>query len=231
MLVMEQMRKNAEFRIRKLVRSAVAIARGFRNAQFLPPRCLASGRSPFGEAGGSHGLIEAGAIRNDIGILLLLSVAFLCGCGYQMAGKETHVPPGVNSVAIPTFKNKTFEPGIEIPFTQAFLNELIQDRRVKVVGRAEADSTLEGVVTDFRTYAIAYDRSGFVLQYQIGIVVDLSLKDRAGKVLWEEKGLGETQWFRASSVGVTNEAAKQAAIQKTAGLLAERIRSRFFYNF
>jgi hypothetical protein len=128
-------------------------------------------------------------------------------------------------------KNKTFEPGIEIPFTQAFLNEFIQDRRVKVVSRAEADSILEGVVTDFTAYGVAYDKSGFVLQYRTIIVVNFTLKDRTGKVLWEEKGWNENQWFRASSTGVTNEAAKQVAIQRTAGFMAERIRDRFFQNF
>jgi outer membrane lipopolysaccharide assembly protein LptE/RlpB len=204
MLTGEQMR-NAEFGIRNLVRSADGIARRFRNPQ--------------------------SEIRNYIKVLFILCVVLITGCGYQLAGKETHVPPGLNSIAIPTFKNQTFEPGIEIQFTQAFLNEFIQDRRVNVVSREEADCSLEGVVTDFRTYAVAYDKSGFVLQYQIGIVVDVTLKDRAGKVLWEQKGLNEVQWFRASSVGVTNEAAKQAAIQKTAGLMAGRIRSRFFYNF
>jgi outer membrane lipopolysaccharide assembly protein LptE/RlpB len=171
------------------------------------------------------------AIRNYIRVLLILCVMSVVACGYQMVGRETHVPPGLNSVAIPTFKNETFEPGIEIPFTQAFLTEFIQDRRVKVVSRAEADSTLEGVVTEFRAYAVAYDKSGFVLQYQIGVKINLALKDRAGKVLWEEKNLGEIQWFRASSVGVTNEAARQVAIQKVAGIMAERVRNRFFYNF
>ncbi len=163
--------------------------------------------------------------------LSIISLVLLMACGYKMAGKETHVPPGLNSIAIPTFKNKTFEPGIEIPFTQAFLNEFIQDRRVKVVSRAEADAILEGVVTSFNTYGVAYDRSGFVLQYQIGVLVNLTLRDRTGKVLWEEKGLSESQWFRASSSGLTNEAAKQVSIQRTAGSMAERIRDRFFYNF
>jgi outer membrane lipopolysaccharide assembly protein LptE/RlpB len=152
-------------------------------------------------------------------------------CGYRMAGKETHVPPGLSSIAIPTLKNKTFEPGIEIQFTQAFLNEFIQDRRVKVVSRAEADAILEGVVTDFSAYGVAYDKSGFVLQYRTSIVVNFTLKDRTGKVLWEERGWTENQWFRASSTGVTNEAAKQVAIQRTAGFMAERIRDRFFQNF
>ncbi len=148
-----------------------------------------------------------------------------------MVGKETHVPPGVNSIAIPTFKNLTFEPGIEIQFTQAFLNEFIQDRRVKVVTQAEADTILTGVMKSFTAYGMAYDKSGFVLQYQISVIVDLTVTDRAGKVLWVENGVSENQWFRASSVGVTNEAAKQVAIQRTAASMAERIRNRFFYNF
>jgi hypothetical protein len=166
----------------------------------------------------------------------IVTVTFLClfllmGCGYRMVGKETHVPPGLNSVAIPTFKNQTFEPGIEVPFTQAFLREFIQDRRVNVVDRAEADSVLEGIVTYFTIYSVSYDKSGFVIEYQANVILALTLKDRAGKILWEEKGFSETAWFRASSSGVSNEAAKQVAIQETGKLAAERFRSRFFYNF
>ena len=148
-----------------------------------------------------------------------------------MVGKKTHVPPGLASVAIPTFKNQTFEPGIEIPFTQSFLREFIQDRRVNVVNRAEADSVLEGIIKYFSIYSVSYDSSGFVLEYQTNVILDLTLKDRTGKVLWEEKGFSENRWFRTSSSGVTNEAAKQVAIQETGKLAAERLRSRFFYNF
>lgn len=158
-------------------------------------------------------------------------MVLITGCGYRMVGKETHVPPGLNSVAIPTFKNLTFEPGIEVPFTQAFLREFIQDRRVNVVDRAEADSVFEGIIKNFSIYSVSYDRSGFVIEYQTNVILDLILKDRTGKVLWEEKGFSETRWFRASSSGVTNEAAKQVAIQETGKLAAERLRSRFFYNF
>jgi outer membrane lipopolysaccharide assembly protein LptE/RlpB len=158
-------------------------------------------------------------------------MVLITGCGYQMVGKETHVPPGLNSVAIPTFKNQTFEPGIEVPFTQAFLREFIQDRRVNVVDRAEADSVLEGIIRDFSLYSVSFDKSGFVIEYQSSVILDLTLKDRTGKVLWEEKGFSETRWFRASSSGVTNEAAKQVAVQETGKLAAERLRSRFFYNF
>lgn len=164
-------------------------------------------------------------------VLLIFCLVLLVACGYQMVGKETHVPSGVNSIAIPTFKNETFEPGIEIAFTQAFLNEFIQDRRLKVVTRAEADTILIGVMRSFTAFGVAYDKSGFVLQYQVSVVANLTVRDRSGKVIWEESGSTETQWFRASSVGVTNEAAKQVAIQRAAASMAERVRSRFFYNF
>lgn len=164
-------------------------------------------------------------------VLLLICIVVMMGCGYQMVGKETHVPPGLNSVAIPTFKNQTFEPGIEVPFTQAFLREFIQDRRVNVVDRAEADSVLEGVIKYFRIYSVSYDKSGFVMEYQTDITLDLTLKKRTGEVLWEEKGFSETRWFRASSNVLTNETNKAVALQQIGRFVAERIRNRFFYNF
>ncbi len=164
-------------------------------------------------------------------MLPIVSMVLLMGCGYQMVGKETHVPPGLNSVAIPTFKNLTFEPGIEIPLTQAFLREFIQDRRVNVVSRGEASSILEAMVKYFRIYSVSFDASGFVQEYQTDVILDISLKDREGKVLWQEKDFTEHSWFRASSSGLLNEANKQAAIQEAGKLIAGRVKYRFFYNF
>jgi len=174
---------------------------------------------------------QAGELRTCSGLFSLICVALLLGCGYQMVGKETHVPPGLNSVAIPTFINQTFEPGIEVPFTQAFLKEFIQDRRVKVVDRKEADSLLEGVIKSFEIYSVSYDRSGFAQEYQTNVVMDLTLKKQTGEILWREKDLMERRWFRASSNVLVNETNKAAAIQEAGRFMAERIRNRFFYNF
>ena len=164
-------------------------------------------------------------------MLSVITMILLMGCGYQMVGKETHLPPGITSIAIPTYQNKTFEPGIEIPFTQGLLKEFILDRRVKVVDRAQADSILEGVVTNFYMYAVSFDLSGYAQEYQTLVVLDLTLKDRTGKVFWQENGFTESRWFRASSQILTNEANKQIAIQETGRFVAQRLRTRFFYNF
>jgi outer membrane lipopolysaccharide assembly protein LptE/RlpB len=158
-------------------------------------------------------------------------MVLVLGCGYQMVGKETHVPPGLTSVAIPTFVNQTFEPGIEVLFTQAFLKGFIQDRRAKVVDRKEADSVLEGMIKSLEISSVSYDRSGLALEYQINVVMDLMLKKRSGEILWREKDLTEMTWYRTSSNALINEANKAAALQQAGRSMAERIRNRFFYDF
>jgi outer membrane lipopolysaccharide assembly protein LptE/RlpB len=170
---------------------------------------------------------------NKTGILTATLSCFLLilGCGYQLVGKETHLPPGVTSIAIPTFINQTLEPGIEVPFTQAFLREFILDRRVKVVDRKEADAFLEGIIKSYNFYAVAFDRSGLVLEYQTAVVADVTLKKLNGEILWRQNDLSETSWYRASSNVLTNEANKDASLQKIGRLMAERIRNRFFYQF
>jgi outer membrane lipopolysaccharide assembly protein LptE/RlpB len=164
-------------------------------------------------------------------MIVVFCFFLLAACGYHMAGKETHVPRGISSVAIPTFQNHTFEPGIEISFTQAFLNEFIRDRRVQVVDRREADSILEGAVKSFSVASVSYNRSFYVTEYQTTVVLDLTLKRRTGEILWTEKGLSETRWYRTSSSVLENEANKAAAIQQLGRFVAERMRNRFFYQF
>jgi len=174
---------------------------------------------------------QAGELRTCSRLFLIICVNLLLGCGYQMVGKETHVPSGLNSVAIPTFVNQTFEPGIEVPFTQAFLREFIQDRRVRILNRSEADSILEGVIKSFSIHSVSYDKSGLVLEYQTTVVMDLTLKKRTGEISWTMKDLSETTWYRASSIALLEEANKTAAIQRTGRFVAERVRNRFFYDF
>jgi outer membrane lipopolysaccharide assembly protein LptE/RlpB len=170
-------------------------------------------------------------LRTCSGLFFIIWIALLLGCGYQLVGKETHVPPGLTSVAIPTFVNQTFEPGIEIQFTQGFLREFIRERRVKVLDRGDADSTLEGIIKYFSIASVSYDQSGFVLEYQTTVIIDLTLKKRTGEVIWKQSDLSETRWYRASSNVLFNEASKGAAVQEIGTFMAQRVRNRFFYNF
>jgi len=163
---------------------------------------------------------------------VMLLTVFFCACGYRMTGKATHLPPGITSIAIPTFSNETYEPGIEIRFTQAFLTDFLRDSRVKVLDRHQADSVLEGVIKSYLTRSVAYDQANLALEYQTTVVVDLVLKKRSGEILWKENRLTEMRWYRTPTGNVLlHEAARDKALQEIGGLMAERVRNRFFYNF
>lgn len=164
-------------------------------------------------------------------IFIILFLIVIYSCGYRLVGTNTHIPQGISSIAIPTFINKTFEPGIEIPFTKAFLKKFIDDQRVRVVDRKEADSILEGIIKSFELSSVSYDRSGFVMEYQTTIVMDVKLRKRTGETIWSEENLSETRWYRTSSNILTSETNKAIAIEQTARYMAEKIRNRFFYNF
>ena len=170
-------------------------------------------------------------LRTCSRLFLIIWIGLLLGCGYQVVGKDTHVPPGLTSVAIPTFANQTFEPGIEVPFTKGFLTEFIQDRRVKLVDRSQADCILEGVIKSLQAYSVAYDRSGLAIEYQTTVVIDLTLRKRTGEILWIEKDISESRWYKASSGVLSSEFSKDTAIQQIGRYVAERARNRFFYNF
>ncbi len=165
------------------------------------------------------------------GLFLFFGMTLLLSCGYQVVGKMTHVPPGIASVAIPTFVNQTFEPWIEVPLTRGFLNEFIRDQRIRVVRREEADSILEGVIKSFQSSSVAYDLSGLATEYQTTVVIDLFLKKRSGETLWAERDVSETRWYKASSAVLISESNKAAAIEEVGRFIAERMRARFFYHF
>ncbi len=170
---------------------------------------------------------------NQAGVvtLTLLFLLVSTGCGYQFVGKETHVPSGLTSIAIPTFINYTSEPGIEVPFTTGFLVEFIRDKRVKVVDRSEADCVLEGVIKSLQAYSVAYDRSALATEYQTTVVIDLTLRRRTGEVLWTEKDMSESRWYKISSNVLSSEFSRETAIQQIGRYVAERARHRFFYKF
>jgi outer membrane lipopolysaccharide assembly protein LptE/RlpB len=167
-------------------------------------------------------------MKKLLSIFLLILVS---GCGYHLAGKDTHLPPGVTSVAIPTLVNQTLEPGIEIVFTQAFLQEFIKDKRVKVVDRKEADSILEGVIKSFYVYSVSYDKSGYALEYQTVVTMDITLKRKNGEILWQDKDVLEREWYQTNPSVIATEDNRVNAIQQTASSIAERVRNRFYYNF
>jgi hypothetical protein len=154
------------------------------------------------------------------------------GCGYRLARSVNPLLDNVTSIAIPYFKNKTFEPGAETIFTHAFVNEFVESKKLNVVSAQDADVVLYGTVKILRENSIAYDVDDKALEYRVTVTLAVSLEDRSsGKVLWRRKNLKHSEEFLVSDDIVFSETTKRDALKTLAEDLAERVHDSIMQGF
>ena len=82
----------------------------------------------------------------------LLVCAAVSGCGYSYA--RSRLSDYYSTLAVPAFKNRSFEPDIQILVTNLLIRELQADGRFRIVdATASADLVLTGAITDFEAQA------------------------------------------------------------------------------
>ncbi|MCC7403852.1 MAG: LptE family protein [Bdellovibrionales bacterium] len=139
-------------------------------------------------------------------ILCLLLVVPLGGCGYHLGFKARQLPGGYDHVAIPVFKNKTPEVGIETYFTNELIRQFARSGVARVVERSDAAVTLEGVIENltFERGAKSTQKEithlplGTVLTTEYRVLVTTRLRLRRNsddKVLWESVFQSERPYF------------------------------------
>ena len=80
-------------------------------------------------------------------LVLFLAVA-LTGCGYRLGVDRPSKMAGFTKLAVPTFKNETLEPRLEVLLTNAVIKKLQMDGAYKIVSVADADAVLYGTITN-----------------------------------------------------------------------------------
>lgn len=126
--------------------------------------------------------------------LLGLSVA---ACGYHFGAVKRNIPGSYDRVAVPVFKNRTPEVGLEAYFTRAMVEEIERGHIASVVGREASQVIIEGEITDvtYNQGAAISKASGFAnmpedteLAKEYRIVVNSKVRVRRrsdDKVIWE----------------------------------------------
>ena len=113
------------------------------------------------------------------------------GCGYRLAGTGTFLPPGIRTIAVAPFENRSARPEIDVRTTEAVARELSRRGGYHVVSdRTGADALLEGAVTRFETTPVQFNAQGRATRVEITVVVRASLRDLAkGEILWDQSNL------------------------------------------
>jgi outer membrane lipopolysaccharide assembly protein LptE/RlpB len=132
---------------------------------------------------------------------LALMLSILIACGYKVRSSVGKLPAGIQSIAVPTFKNHTAEYRIEQRITSALLKELASRTRIPVRSTEPgADAVLLGEIRSVNsnpvTYAADAFGSAFVVTVQVGVKLVRS-SDRA--VLWENSDFLFTERYVLTS--------------------------------
>ncbi len=143
-------------------------------------------------------------------LLLLSSSLGLSSCAYQFGVRGRTLPGGYSSVEIPLFKNLSQEPGMEVAFTNAMIQEFEKNKVAKVIysprqGEA-APVLLKGEIVSIVYKAtspvqkkdkapLLPDGAVLATGYRVIVKTQISLIQKStGKVLWISSFDGESSY-------------------------------------
>jgi len=124
------------------------------------------------------------------------------GCGYHTLGAATHLPAGVQTLAVPVFATHTEAYHTEVVLTQAVVREFATRTRLRVTPDAggDPDAVLHGTILKETIEPLTYNASTQQSSsFLITVVVSVTLNGRDGKVLYENKNYVYREQFQSTT--------------------------------
>jgi outer membrane lipopolysaccharide assembly protein LptE/RlpB len=135
-------------------------------------------------------------------ICFVAPLAGALGCGYHAMGSAAHLPPDLRTLSVPVFAVRTDVSHSETVMTEAVIREFTARTRFRVSPDANpaADAVLHGTIlkeaiTPLTYNASTQESSSFLLT----MVVSVTLNDRSGKVLYENKNFVFRQQYQSTT--------------------------------
>jgi len=159
--------------------------------------------------------------RAGLGRALILVALAVGGCGY---GTQGSLPSHIKTLAVPIFKNRTLEPGVETAVTSGVVNAFSSGGRLTVASADQADAILEGEVVGYSLDGLAFDRSANTRAYRLQLVLNVQFRDvRRSAMRWRQEGLQETSDFQVAG-GVSDTIARgQGAVLQAAAEIGRKV--------
>ncbi|MBI5560934.1 MAG: hypothetical protein HY883_06630 [Deltaproteobacteria bacterium] len=154
------------------------------------------------------------------------------GCGYHTLGKgDNPALSGINSLAIPVFKNDTYRPDVESVITTAIVDEFVNIFDVADSGRA--DAVLYGTVIAYELTPVSYSSKAVIREYRLTIVISIKvLRKSDGVVLWEDKNIRDYEDFTVDTDALmATKDAERSALVKISSDTARLVREHMLEGF
>src|SRR3954447_1507746 len=141
-------------------------------------------------------------MRNIASALIPLALMCLSGCGYHTLGAATHLPPDFRTLSVPVFATRTEAYHTEALMTNAVIREFAARTRLRVTPQSgdDPDAVLHGTILTQNVTPLTYNTSTQQSSsYLITMIVSVTLTDRDGKVLYENKNYTFRQQYQSTT--------------------------------
>ena len=119
------------------------------------------------------------------------SSVLAAGCGYTLAGRGSFLPDYIETVAIPTFENRTAVFDVEQLLTQEVRTAFIGRGSYRVqTGTSGADASLIGAITNIRIEPASFNADQQASRYIFTLTASIEFRDlTTGEVIWDNAQL------------------------------------------
>ncbi|MDX2080540.1 MAG: LPS assembly lipoprotein LptE [Terrimicrobiaceae bacterium] len=156
--------------------------------------------------------------------LALISAAalFLSGCGYKLGEIRPTPMRSVRTLAVPTFKNKTYEPRVEVLLADTLVKTLQLDGTYQIIEDDRADAILYCTLTKVERRSLRSVQDNVLATAEFGLTIEATyqVQDRVtGAILLEGREQGRTTFFSGNDL----QTIERQAISNAAADLANQI--------
>ncbi len=158
--------------------------------------------------------------RSALCIMLAVCGA-LSGCGYTVA--NSRLSEQYRTIAVPAFKNESFEQEVQIRVNNALVRELQADGRFRVVNDpSAADLVLTGAITGFDARAISFSTDDNIGQFKITLYARAALQDsKTGEVLWQKENIRGQDFYQTQGGRTRDEGLDEATEELVESIIYE----------
>ncbi len=177
-------------------------------------------------------------------LLVVAAIAsfFLSSCGYQFSGQGDGPEPGLTTIAIPVFKNKTSEPNIGAIFAAALRQQFMRKGTMKVVPKDEAQAYFEGTIKSIFIIPVGHSPVEVVaeratVEERLYMTISVRCVDKkTKKVIWQEPNVSYWKVYDVENTAsdlppIAGFENRQLAIQYIADKTARCVHDRFLSSF
>ena len=141
-------------------------------------------------------------MRNMATAWAFLALMCLSGCGYHTLGAATHLPPNVLSLSVPVFATRTDAYHTEALMTNAVIREFATRTRLRITPDSDggSDAVLRGTILTQTVAPLTYNTTTQQSSsFLITVIVAVTLTDRDGRVLYENKNYRFRQQYQSTT--------------------------------